>query len=215
MQLNLPYRNATVIPVLIPISRPDTVVKLQLVILWCLVPCCVALSAMTSPAAELPGPEELSRLSELSELSLSANALTSVCMAYDALNTSIRDNKIERGPARTKLMRLLAEARDEYYRAGGRYIWVYDPASELLVYYAHNSELSVKLGEIVRPGDVLATVGRSGYNAAKRRSPTHLHLTVLRVRDGQVLPMDIYQNLKQARFLGGGQEPGLKSPQRE
>lgn len=263
---------------------------------------------MTSPAAELPGPEELSRLSELSELSLSANALTSVCMAYDALNTRIRDNKIERGSARTELMRLLAEARDEYYRAGGRnhpgtewvfplsgydsraigggphhgyipgrydfykgnrhgghpsfdifihdrnqdalddrtgrpvkvlsltggvivalerewqpgsrqlggrYIWVYDPASELLVYYAHNSELSVKLGEIVRPGDVLATVGRSGYNAAKRRSPTHLHLTVLRVRDGQVLPMDIYQNLKQARFLGGGQEPGLKSPQRE
>src|SRR6185369_12205730 len=64
---------------------------------------------------------------------------------------------------------------------GGKYIWVYDPTNDLLVYYAHNADLSVTLGEIVRPGDVLAVVGRSGFNAAKRRSPTHLHLSVLKV----------------------------------
>ena len=86
---------------------------------------------------------------------------------------------------------------------GGRYLWIYDPANDLLVYYAHNSELSVGLGDMVRPGDVLANVGRSGYNAAKRRSPTHLHLTVLRVKDGRVVPLDIYQDLKRARISGG------------
>ena len=77
---------------------------------------------------------------------------------------------------------------------GGKYLWVYDPASDLLVYYAHNGSLSVELGEIVRPGDVLATVGRSGLNAAKRRSPTHLHFTVLKVGDaGKVVPLDVYR----------------------
>ena len=86
---------------------------------------------------------------------------------------------------------------------GGRYLWVYDPANDLLVYYAHNSGLAVELGQIVRPGDLLATVGRSGYNAHKRRSPTHLHLTVLRVSEGgDVVPVEVYRELKHARSAG-------------
>jgi hypothetical protein len=84
---------------------------------------------------------------------------------------------------------------------GGRYVWVYDPAHELLVYYAHNGELSVELGDIVRPGDTLGAVGRSGWNAAKKRSPTHLHLTVLRVRDGFVKPLDVYRELSRSRIV--------------
>ena len=78
---------------------------------------------------------------------------------------------------------------------GGMYLWVYDPANNLLVYYAHNSKLFVGLGDIVKPGDVLATVGRSGLNAAKRRSPTHLHLTVLDVKSGRPLPLNVYRDL--------------------
>ena len=82
---------------------------------------------------------------------------------------------------------------------GGKYLWVYDPANELLVYYAHNGELSVELGTIVRPGDKLGTVGRSGWNAAKKRSPTHLHLTVLKVKpDGSLVPLQVYRELKKA-----------------
>lgn len=82
---------------------------------------------------------------------------------------------------------------------GGKYIWIYDPTNQLLVYYAHNKELQVQLGQIVKPGDVLATVGRSGLNAAKRRSPTHLHFSVLRVLDGKPLPVNIYRNLQRAK----------------
>ena len=78
---------------------------------------------------------------------------------------------------------------------GGRYIWVYDPANDLLVYYAHHSDISVTLGDIVKPGEVLGTVGRSGWNAAKKRSPTHLHLTVLHVTGGQVTPLNVYRDL--------------------
>lgn len=84
---------------------------------------------------------------------------------------------------------------------GGNYIWVYDPANNLLVYYAHNEELFVELGAIVRPGDLLATVGRSGLNAAKRRSPTHLHFSVLRLKKGQPVPVPVYRELQRARSV--------------
>lgn len=90
---------------------------------------------------------------------------------------------------------------------GGRYLWVYDPTNQLLVYYAHNSELFVELGEIVRPGDLLASVGRSGYNAAKRRSPSHLHLSVMRIEDGRPLPLDVFRELARARMVADQEMP--------
>lgn len=81
---------------------------------------------------------------------------------------------------------------------GGKYIWVYDPANELLVYYAHNEELFVDVGTIVKPGDTLATVGRSGLNAAKRRSPTHLHFSMLRIEKDTPVPKPFFQVLQRA-----------------
>ncbi len=78
---------------------------------------------------------------------------------------------------------------------GGKYIWVYDPGNELLLYYAHNSQITAELGDILKPGELLATVGRSGLNAAKRRSPTHLHLTVLQIKDGKPSPFYVYNDL--------------------
>ena len=82
---------------------------------------------------------------------------------------------------------------------GGRYLWIYDPGNDLLIYYAHNQRLLVAVGTVVKAGDAIATVGRSGYNAAKQRSPTHLHLTALKIADGRMMPVDLYQELKKAR----------------
>jgi murein DD-endopeptidase MepM/ murein hydrolase activator NlpD len=84
---------------------------------------------------------------------------------------------------------------------GGAYIWIYDPVNNLLVYYAHNSKLFVSLGDMVKPGDLLATVGRSGLNAAKRRSPTHLHLTVLEIKNGRPVPLNVYPDLVSSRKM--------------
>jgi murein DD-endopeptidase MepM/ murein hydrolase activator NlpD len=84
---------------------------------------------------------------------------------------------------------------------GGKYIWVYDPGEDLLVYYAHNREISVNIGDLVKPGDKLAIVGRSGFNAAKRRSPTHLHMTVVRVNSGRPVPMDVYRWLLRSKTI--------------
>jgi hypothetical protein len=49
--------------------------------------------------------------------------------------------------------------------------------------------------------DLLATVGRSGLNAAKRRSPTHLHLTVLEMKNGRPLPLNVYRDLVTSRKM--------------
>jgi len=90
---------------------------------------------------------------------------------------------------------------------GGKYLWIYDVSSEALVYYAHNSELLVRTGDIVKPGDPLAMVGRTGMNAAKKRSPTHLHLTFLKILNGYPVPENIFTDLQQARTASGKQAP--------
>lgn len=79
---------------------------------------------------------------------------------------------------------------------GGKYIWIYDISSDALVYYAHNLEILVSIGDIVKPGDTIARVGRTGMNAIKKRSPTHLHLTYLAVENGYPLPKNIFTRLK-------------------
>jgi peptidoglycan LD-endopeptidase LytH len=81
---------------------------------------------------------------------------------------------------------------------GGKYIWIYSPADNALIYYAHNRELLINPGDIVKPGDPIAIMGRTGQNAAKPRSPTHLHITYLKLKDGYPLPVNIYGNLLKA-----------------
>jgi murein DD-endopeptidase MepM/ murein hydrolase activator NlpD len=78
---------------------------------------------------------------------------------------------------------------------GGRYLYVYDPAADGMFYYAHNRSLLVKPGQIVEAGAPIATVGRSGRNAAAQRSPTHLHVMFLSTADGYPRPKDIYADL--------------------
>ena len=78
---------------------------------------------------------------------------------------------------------------------GGRYLWIYEPVEHLLIYYAHNRDLLVAVGDRVMPGTPIATVGRSGFNAYRQRSPTHLHLTVLRLENGRPRPINILPRL--------------------
>jgi peptidoglycan LD-endopeptidase LytH len=76
---------------------------------------------------------------------------------------------------------------------GGMYIWIYQPAKKALFYYAHNASLSVSLGDIVVPGQEIAKVGRTGLNAFKKRSPTHLHVSMLEVsEEGKPTSKNLY-----------------------
>lgn len=82
---------------------------------------------------------------------------------------------------------------------GGKYVWVYDPASALLFYYAHLAEVRVEVGAVVAAGEVLGSVGRTGLNASKTRSPTHLHLMALATGQASLPPVDLYPRLAAAR----------------
>ena len=84
---------------------------------------------------------------------------------------------------------------------GGRYIWLYDTYSDGLFYYAHNSKVVVNLGDIVRPGDKIAEVGRTGLNAYKKRSPTHLHISYLQINNGKLNPVNLYDDLLNAKVI--------------
>jgi len=79
---------------------------------------------------------------------------------------------------------------------GGKYIWIYDPFSNSLFYYAHNSKIMVQPCDIVKAGDTIAIVGRTGLNAFKKRSPTHLHIMQLKLdKDNYPRPIDCYKDL--------------------
>ncbi len=84
---------------------------------------------------------------------------------------------------------------------GGNWIWIYDPTLHGLFYYAHNNEVMVVPGQWVQAGDKIAEMGRSGLNAYKSRSPTHLHLMYLQIQpDGLPVPLDTYKWLLSARL---------------
>jgi murein DD-endopeptidase MepM/ murein hydrolase activator NlpD len=63
----------------------------------------------------------------------------------------------------------------------------------------YDQELLVDLGTIVRPGDLLARVGRSGLNAAGKRSPTHLHFSVLELKNNLPVARNVYKELLHTR----------------
>ena len=76
---------------------------------------------------------------------------------------------------------------------GGNWIWVYDPVRDGLFYYAHNNVVNVAMGDWVQAGQKLGEVGRTGLNAYKARSPTHLHLMYLQLQpDGLPQPKNTY-----------------------
>lgn len=79
---------------------------------------------------------------------------------------------------------------------GGKYIWIYDPSSNSLFYYAHSSNIFVKPCDIVKPGDIIATVGRTGLNAFRKKSPTHLHVMQLKLDSNNFpQPYNCYKEL--------------------
>lgn len=83
---------------------------------------------------------------------------------------------------------------------GGKYILIFDPHTNSLFYYAHNNQVLVESGQIITPGQIIATVGRSGLNAFKKRSPTHLHFTQLKFDNNLYpKPVDTYKELLDAK----------------
>jgi murein DD-endopeptidase MepM/ murein hydrolase activator NlpD len=91
---------------------------------------------------------------------------------------------------------------------GGKYIWIYHPYGlpgdkspyrfGSITYYAHNRAIFVKPGDWVKEGQKIAEVGRTGFSAYKKRSPTHLHFSAFHIINGLPVPFNPYSELKKA-----------------
>jgi murein DD-endopeptidase MepM/ murein hydrolase activator NlpD len=84
---------------------------------------------------------------------------------------------------------------------GGKYIWIYHPQSNTLTYYAHNQQIFVKVGDVVKQSQKIADVGRTGFSAYKKRSPTHLHFSAFRLINNLPLAYNCYYQLVKAKNL--------------
>lgn len=86
---------------------------------------------------------------------------------------------------------------------GGNIVWVYDPVTKGVFYYAHLKTVKACTGDIVKPGDVLGTVGRTGSLASEKRSQTHLHIMYVKYeKDGSMKPKNISDLLVKSRRKG-------------
>jgi len=81
---------------------------------------------------------------------------------------------------------------------GGKFIWIYHPAADIFTYYAHNQAIFVKPGDYIKQGTKIAEVGRTGLNAYKKRSPTHLHFSSFKLVNDLPVPFNSYTQLKKA-----------------
>ncbi|WP_158825232.1 M23 family metallopeptidase [Mucilaginibacter lacusdianchii] len=82
---------------------------------------------------------------------------------------------------------------------GGKYIWLYHPQLNIVTYYAHNSTILVTPGDVVKQGQKIAEAGRTGFNAYKKRSPTHLHFSAFKLAGDMPMPYNPYTVLTQAK----------------
>jgi len=82
----------------------------------------------------------------------------------------------------------------------GKYIWVFSPVLNQYCYYVHLGSVLVKTGDIIKAGQTIGLLGRTGKNAYPRRSPTHLHFSCLSFDHGNMTPYNTYKELLHARI---------------
>jgi peptidoglycan LD-endopeptidase LytH len=79
---------------------------------------------------------------------------------------------------------------------GGNIVWLYNPAMNMIFYYAHMDKIFVKPGDFLKAGTPIGSIGRTGLLAYQKKSPTHVHLMVLKYEDNTLKPYDYYKILK-------------------
>jgi hypothetical protein len=73
----------------------------------------------------------------------------------------------------------------------GNQVWIYLPRVDVLLGYLGLGTVPVKVGDVVKTGAVLGTVGRTGELGSSRKSPTQLRVVAFTgAKEGQFLPID-------------------------
>ncbi len=79
---------------------------------------------------------------------------------------------------------------------GGKYVWLYNPKSDMFFYYAHLNDVFVRPGDIVDAVRYLGVVGKTGFTEKNSDKPCHIHLMVLKYEKGKMMPYDYFSLLK-------------------
>jgi len=82
------------------------------------------------------------------------------------------------------------------YLRGGKYVKIFDVTNMKLFYYSHLNIVYVNPGDLVKPGDKIAEVGRTGRSAILKGGLTHLHIALLSYENGYPKPEEIFEELK-------------------
>lgn len=84
---------------------------------------------------------------------------------------------------------------------GGNTVKIFDPESVAMFYYSHLDTVTVKIGYIVKAGEKIGTVGRTGRKAIHGK--THLHIAYYPIDDGEPEPEDFIEDLYNAGKRAG------------
>lgn len=83
--------------------------------------------------------------------------------------------------------------RADYLRSGN-YVKLFDPESKAIFYYSHLDTVFVSPGQLVKAGEPVGFVGRTGRKAIKGK--THVHIAYYKIDDdGEPIPEDIIKDL--------------------
>lgn len=74
---------------------------------------------------------------------------------------------------------------------GGKYVKIYDVTYDRIFYYSHLDSVFVFPGDIVKPGDKIGYVGRTGRRTILPDGKTHLHIAMLKLENGYPKPVEI------------------------
>jgi len=75
----------------------------------------------------------------------------------------------------------------------GNYVKIFDPETEAIFYYSHLDTVFVKVGDLVKAGETLGYIGRTGRKAVHGK--THLHIAYYKIVEGYPKPVDIIEEL--------------------
>lgn len=85
--------------------------------------------------------------------------------------------------------------KQDYLRSGN-YVKLFDPESEAIFYYSHLDSVFVEPGQLVKAGEPLGYVGRTGRKAIKGK--THVHIAYYKIEEGHPIPEEIIKDLYKA-----------------
>jgi hypothetical protein len=82
---------------------------------------------------------------------------------------------------------------------GGKFVKVFDVTNKKIFYYSHLNIVAVKPGDILKAGDKIGEVGRTGRKAILPEGKTHLHVALLRLDRGYPKPDPIIEDIFRAK----------------